>query len=191
MFSKLLSREYPAWVVPTLRIAFFVALLLLTTQIRIPIPGTPVPITMQVLVVLLAGMALGPIQGASAVLAYLGLIAAGIDGRGMAAFAGPTAGYLVGFLLGALIAGLAFNQPERRKVWLDVGFGILAVAVIYLFGVGWRAVSSGSWQFAFITGAAPFIVVDLGKVLLAASLAKLGRESWLRWGVPFDPKQGN
>lgn len=176
--------ERPVWQLRVTRIALFVALTALSARFRIDLPGTPVPITGQVFVVLLAGMALGAREGAATMLAYLGLIAAGapLDSRGLGAAAlfGPTAGYLLAFVPGAFIAGLAL----RRAVLWNVLAGLLAVAVIHTIGtLGVAVYSKLPWSAAALLGSAPFILVDFGKALLAASLVKLGHE-WLvrvRW----------
>ena len=164
-----------------LRIAFFTVVILLSAQIRIQIPGTPVPFTLQTLGILLAGMALGPLEGVSSVLGYLALVALGIDGRGVAAFGSPTAGFLLGFLPGAFIAGLAWRSSERTRFALSVVCGLLGVTVVFVCGMAWLATYTHSWAAAFMAAVVPFIFVDFGKVLLAASLVRLGRESWLRW----------
>jgi len=164
-----------------LRIAFFTVVILIGAQVRILLPGTPVPFTLQTLGVLLAGMALGPMEGVASVIGYLGLVALGIDGRGVAAFASPTAGFLFGFVPGAFIAGLAWRVQEQVRFGLSVVCGLLGVAAVFALGMTWLANYTHSWEAAFMAGVVPFIFVDFGKVLLAASLVRLGRESWLRW----------
>jgi biotin transport system substrate-specific component len=164
-----------------LRIAFFTVVILISAQIRIQLPNTPVPFTLQTLGVLLAGMALGPMEGVGSVFGYLALVALGIDGRGAAVFVGPTGGFLIGFLPAALIAGLAWRSPERVRFALSVLCGLLGVAVTLVIGMAQLATFMQSWSAAFMTGVVPFMFVDAGKVLLAASLVRLGRESWLRW----------
>ncbi|MBX3063987.1 MAG: biotin transporter BioY [Anaerolineae bacterium] len=187
MLTNVTSRAYPLWLIRVLRIAAFTVLILIASRIRIPVPGTPVPITLQTLAVLLAGMSLGPIEGAISVLSYLGLVALGVDGRlptelhGIAVFLGPTAGYLIGFVPGAAIAGLAWRAADRWKFALSLLCGFVAAVVIFFFGVWGLSLYSGSWQAALVGGAVPFVIVDFGKVLLAASLVKLGHESRLRW----------
>jgi biotin transport system substrate-specific component len=171
------------WQVRLLRIALFVVLTALSARFRIDLPGTPVPITGQVFVVLLAGMALGAREGAASQITYLALILAGapIDSRGLgaAAFVGPTAGYLVAFVPAAFIAGLAV----RRAVAWNVMAGLVAVAVIHAIGtLGVAIYAKVPWSTASLLGSAPFILLDFGKALLAASLVKLEKESLTRWG---------
>lgn len=188
MLVQTTTRRIPAWALLVLRVGIFAALLAISAKVRIEIPGNPIPITMQTLAVLITGMALGPIEGALAVITYLGSIALGapFDARGLgpAAFFSPTAGYLVGFVPGAFIAGLAWRTDNRgwQRVALSVALGIVATAVMFLFGwLGLMAVLKGNTGAALMAGVFPFIFIDLGKVLLAASLLKLGHEAWLRW----------
>ncbi len=194
MLSGVLSHRYPLWLVRVLRVSLFTVMIALSAHIRIPIPGTPVPITTQVLAVLLAGMTLGSVEGAASVVTYLVGIAVGLpidaSGAGVAALSGATGGYLFGFILGAFIAGLAWKAPERNKLWLNIGLGILAAVVIELVGmVGlyvffMSAQHGASWVNAFALGVVPFILVDFGKALLAAALVNLGYRSWQRWLIP-------
>lgn len=190
MLAQSGARSYPRWLLTAGRVVLFAGLLALSARITIELPGTPVPITAQTFAVLLTGMALGPVEGMTSVLAYLGAIALGLplDARmlGPAAFASPTAGYLVGFIPGALIAGLAWrvNDNGWRKFALSLICGFAGVGVIFAVGViGLLPFMGGSLPGALMAGAIPFIFVDFGKVLLAASLVKLGREAWARYVV--------
>ena len=82
----------------------------LLAQVRVPLPWTPVPITGQTLAVLLAGVALGKWWGGASMFIYAGLGVAGVPwfqgwGGGLSHLAGPTGGYIVGFILAALFLG--------------------------------------------------------------------------------------
>ncbi|HLY27713.1 MAG TPA: biotin transporter BioY [Aggregatilineales bacterium] len=176
----------PVWLARILRIALFSVLIAISARIAIPIPGTPVPITAQVLMILLAGMSLGPVEGAISVIAYVAAIAAGMPidayGLGAAALHGPTAGYLLAFPIGALIAGLPWRAPERTRLALMIVCGVIAALVIELVGmVGLLPIMKGDVALAMSKGVVPFLFVDMGKALLAASLVNLGYQSWLRW----------
>lgn len=159
-------------------VAAFTALTALSARVAIEIGG-PVPFTLQVLVVLLSGLTLGWRDGALSQVAYLALIAANlpVDARmvGAAALAGPTAGFLVGFVPGAAVAGwLAERGGSRLAVrWLA---GLAGVAVIYLFGGGLfaltRAVApAAAWEAVV----APFVGLDMVKALMAAGLTETAR----------------
>ncbi|HVO42753.1 MAG TPA: biotin transporter BioY [Aggregatilineales bacterium] len=181
------SATHPLWLIGLLRIAFFVVLIALCAKIQIPVPGTPVPITLQVLSVLLAGMILGPIEGGISAAAYLGAIALGLPldayNHSAAALLSPTAGFLIGFVPGAMLAGLSWRVSKYRFFACLVA-GIAGLAAIYGLGVAGLYRLSGLWVTAIALGAIPFLLVDAAKVMLASSLVMLGRESWLRWITP-------
>ena len=155
------------WTVRLLRIALFVALTAISARLKIVLPGNPVPITAQTFVVLAAGLILGVREGAASQIGYLILIAAGLpidtNGVGAAAFASPTAGYLVAFVLGAGLAGLGLN----RNLPIRIGAAFLGAAAIHLFGTVWLAVYLHSFDKA-LAADIQFIPVDFGKALLAA-----------------------
>jgi biotin transport system substrate-specific component len=190
MIAELASRRYPLWLVRVLRIALFSVLLALAARVRIELqPNTPVPITGQTLIVYLAGMVLGPWEGASSVIAYVAAIAGGLPldtrGLGPAVFVGPTAGYLIGFIPAAFVAGLAWRTEGWRKLILSVICGLAGAAILLAIGtLGVSLFVGNSWGTALLFGLFPFMLIEPGKVLLAASLAHLGRESWLRWLAP-------
>jgi biotin transport system substrate-specific component len=157
--------------------ALFAALIAAGTFVSIPVPFSPVPIVLQNLFVVLAGLILGPAMGTAAVGLYL---AAGIIGApvfagasgGIACFAGPTGGFLVGYLLAGLTAGLAagFPRPEqkisRRRLVMAVAAGFL---VVYVPGVAWlRIYIGGNWAAALTAGLVPFIPGDIIKAVIAA-----------------------
>lgn len=158
--------------------ALLIALTVLTARVTIPLPFTPVPITLQVMAVLLAGLVLGPKAGAASQLAYLAAILAGLplDARalGPAALTGPTAGYLLAFVPAAFVTGwLAEKLPTRRASRFLAA--LAGVAVIYAGGLAWLAPTVGSLRTAWKLGVAPFILVDLGKALVATAVAESGR----------------
>jgi biotin transport system substrate-specific component len=145
---------------------------------RLSIPLEPVPFTLQPLAVLLAGLILGARDGAASQLVYVTLIAIGLplDARGLgsAALVGPTAGYLVGFVVCAFVTGLLAqgDAPVWRR-WLAGAAGILA---LYAIGVPVLAlVANLGPQAAWNAGAAPYLIPDLAKAAIAAGLAEGGR----------------
>ncbi|MCZ4068328.1 biotin transporter BioY [Microbacterium sp. H37-C3] len=100
-----------------------------------------VPITAQTLGVMLAGAVLGPVVGAASVGTFLALVAVGLPllagGRGgLAVFAGPTAGYLVGWLVGAVVVGLIVHTGGRRPVWWRTAAGLLIGGVLVVYACG-------------------------------------------------------
>lgn len=153
--------------------ALFIAAL---AQLRIPLQ--PVPITGQTLAVLLVGMALGSRRGALAVLTYLGMAAAGLPfftggQSGLAYMAGPTGGYLVGFVAAAFVVGWLAERGWDRTLGKTLAAMVIGNAVIYLFGVSWLATIVGGFtgtSGSLALGLYPFLLGDALKALAAALL---------------------
>lgn len=143
---------------------------LLTLSARIQVPMWPVPMTLQTLAVLLLAMTLGRNLATGAVATYLLQGALGLPvfsaGGGIAHLAGPTAGYLFGFVAAAWIVGWAAERGLTRYVGTSLLSGVLGIATIYLCGWAWLAVLIGP-QAAFATGVLPFIAGDIVKIALA------------------------
>jgi biotin transport system substrate-specific component len=158
-----------------LGVAGFAVALAAASQVAIPIPGTPVPMTLQPLVVVLAGLWLGPIAGATSMALYLAAGMAGLPvfapmgAPGFARLLGPTGGYLWAYPVAAFVAGLV---AARRR---DFAFRVLAaatgIAVIHLGGFLQLLALTGSAERAIALGATPFLPLDLLKVLTAAALS--------------------
>jgi biotin transport system substrate-specific component len=158
-----------------LGVAGFAAALAAASQVAIPLPGTPVPMTLQPLVVVLAGLWLGPIAGATSMALYLVAGAAGLPvfapmgAPGFGRLLGPTGGYLWAYPVAAFVAGLV---ASRRR---DFAFRLLAaaagIAVIHVGGFLQLLLLTGSAERAIALGATPFIPLDLLKVLTAAALS--------------------
>ncbi len=168
-----------------LGIAFFVVILAAAAQVEIWFGG-PVPFTLQVLAVLLAGMVLGARDGAVATLTYITLIRFGLPiaagGAGATAFTGVTAGYLIGFVPAAFMAGWLVEHGADR-VWQRWLAGLVGVAVIYAFGVPvLKLITGGTWAQAWEWGVVPFLGLDAIKALLAAGLVETARAFLLRRG---------
>ncbi|MDD1747845.1 MAG: biotin transporter BioY [Methanomassiliicoccales archaeon] len=152
----------------------FAVLAAVAAQMRIFLPFTPVPLTGQVLIVLLAGFVLGRFGMVSmGMYLVLGSAFGWFSGAiGVAALSGLTAGYLFGFVLAAAVVG---ELAQRRKDW-SLGQIVvvmsLAVGIIYLLGSFWLSLILGiGFSQALLLGAVPFVVVDAIKVLLASSVA--------------------
>jgi len=160
-------------------VLFFTALTALTARISIPIG--PVPITLQPLAIMLSGLVLGAWGGAASQIAYLGLIAIGLpldaNGLGPAAFVGPTVGYLIAFAPAAFVTGWLAERFSARSWWGNFIAAIAGILVIYAGGASWLAYLFG-WGVAWASGIQPFILLDLGKAIIAASVAESGKY-WL------------
>jgi len=137
--------------------------------VRIPLPFTPVPLTLQTFFVLLSGALLGVRRGFASQTAYLGLGAMGLPvfaGAGSpVALAGPTGGYLIGFAVASPLVGVLTRGPRGRSLaWTAAAMG-LGLCVIY---------SAGALQLAVLTHAGPGAVLSLGVIpFLPGAAAKL------------------
>jgi biotin transport system substrate-specific component len=152
----------------------FIALMgtvLLAISSKIKIPFYPVPMTMQTLVILFLGIALGWKLGVATVTLYLfeGIIGLPVfsgspeKGIGLAYFTGPTMGYLIGFLFTAYFAGsLNFNKNLFIK-FFQISFSI---SFIYIFGILWLGVLIGWEKPLFQLGVQPFLLAELFKILI-------------------------
>jgi len=162
-----------------------VALLTLSAKVRVPF--YPVPMTLQSLTVLLIGAAYGSRLGVATVLAYF---TAGLFGMpvftntppllaGPAYFAGPTGGFLAGFLISAFVAGYAVERGLARRPVLLFSAMLAGQAAMFSLGFAWLAqfamLANGSVglgvEKAFTLAIQPFLIGDLVKTMLAAALA--------------------
>jgi biotin transport system substrate-specific component len=158
----------------------FALLLAGASQVAIPVPATPVPITLQPLVVVLAGLVLGPAAAAASMVAYLLAGAAGlpvfapVGAPGLARLLGPTGGYLLAYPAATVVAGVLGWRPIGQPM---LGFGqrMLAAAagilVLYAGGVAQLAVLTGNLTRAVELGVPPFVAFDALKAVVAAALA--------------------
>ena len=139
-------------------------------KIAIPLPGTPVPFTLQVLAVLLAGAVLGPRLGAASQALYLAVGAMGAPvfaaGGGLAYLLGPTGGYLLAFPVAAFAVGIIAGDRDAGMLRLLAGL-ITGVAVIHAGGASWLALVTGDPGLAVTAGIVPFLWNDLVEVALA------------------------
>lgn len=154
----------------------FAAAVAAASQIAIPMPGTPVPFTLQPMLVVLAGMLLGPVYGAASMALYLALGAAGlpvftpIGAPGVARLLGPTGGYLIAYPAAAFVAGAL----SRRTTTLAGRFvaAIAGMALIFAGGLAQLTILTGSVTQAVALGITPFAALDAVKALAAAAIAR-------------------
>jgi len=151
------------------------ALLAISAQIKIPL--YPVPVTGQTLVVLMIGMAYGSRLGAATLLAYLveggmGLPVFAGGAAGWATLAGPTGGYLIGFLVAAFLLGLLAERGMGRGPVSTALAMIVGTALIYVFGVTHLSGFIG-FEKAVAAGLLPFLYGDALKLIVAAGLMPL------------------
>ena len=176
--NDLIRQRSFSWASTVVLVVLMVALTAIGAQVAIPLPFTPVPITLQVLVVMLSGFLLGVRRGASAQLTYLALGAMGVPvfagfSGGLGHLLGPTGGYLFSYPFAAAVAGLAFPivifAARWRAVVVATTAGLLGLVVVYAFGTTWLAVLTQlSMGTALAQAVLPFLAVDVAKVMLAA-----------------------
>lgn len=150
------------------------ALIALAAQIAIPMPFTPVPLTMQPLAVLMVGIVLGARRGAAAAALYLfeGLSGLPVFAQGHGGplwLVGPTAGYLYSYPFAAFIAGWFSERGWGSSIIRALAGMLVALAVIYLGGWSWLATQVGP-RAAFTMAIVPFVVADAVKVAIGAAL---------------------
>ncbi|MBV9069197.1 MAG: biotin transporter BioY [Acidobacteria bacterium] len=157
-----------------LLVVFASAIIAIAAQIAIPIPGTVVPLTMQPLAVLLVGITLGSTRGAAAAALYLLEGFSGMpvfaQGHGGAIWlAGPTAGYLFSYPFAAFVAGWFSERGWGSTILRAITGMLVALGIIYLGGWSWLAAFVGAKN-AWLGGVRPFILADIVKVAVGASL---------------------
>jgi biotin transport system substrate-specific component len=156
---------------------------------QVSVPMLPVPMTLQTLAILLVGFAFGARMGVATLLAYLAEGAMGLpvfaNGMNGIAFFGPTAGFLVGFVAMAAIAGYAADRGVKGVV-ATAAVALFASAFIYLPGVAWAmslaevaGIDTAKWgadSFAMVWQyyMSPFLIGDAVKAVLAALIVTGG-----------------
>lgn len=153
-------------------VAGFAVALAAASQIAIPLPNTPVPITLQPLVVVLAGLWLGPTAGAASMMLFLAAGAVGLPvfapmgAPGLARLLGPTGGYLLAYPIAAFVTGSL--APPTAGFGRRFAAAVAGMVAIYLGGFAQLAVLTGSVERAAVLGVMPFVALDACKALLAA-----------------------
>lgn len=155
----------------------FALLTALGAHIRVPLPGTPVPMTLQTLAVLLSGLALGPWLGSASMLLYLLLGMTGVPVFADAVWTdgvllGATGGYLVGFVLCQPVLGLIAGARFFKSAWLSAILAVVAGhAIIFGCGLIWLSAWLGTdLSQTLALGLWPFMIGMLLKTGVAAGL---------------------
>jgi biotin transport system substrate-specific component len=178
-FSVLGSRfsaSVPASRLSAIFVVGFAVALAAASQVAIPIPGTPVPFTLQPMIVVLAGLMLGPTLGAASMVLFLAVGAAGVPVfapgglPGVARFFGPTGGYLIAFPFAAYVAGFVSERTSSLTGrWLAAMAGMI---VIFLGGLAQLTILTRGVGPAVAAGITPFALLDIVKAFLAALIAR-------------------
>ncbi len=165
-------------------VLFITVLTAAAAQVSIPLPFTPVPLTLQPMVVLLGAAALGSRLGFASQILYL---AAGVAGLpvfaaspvlplGLARLFGPTGGFLLSYPLAALVTGRLAERGFDRRYVTSVAAMAAGLAIIFAGGVSTLtlqlapAMGSGALSAALAAGCYPFIAADLAKLAIAATI---------------------
>jgi len=170
------------WVRRVIAVSAFAALSALGARLSVPLPGTPVPFTLQPVAVLLAGLLLGARAGAASQLTYLAAGAMGLPvfaaGGGLAYLAGPTGGYLLAFPVAAALAGWIAGNPDMGstvgRVTRVVTGSVVGLTAVHLCGAAWLSLQpwfAGDSADVFRLTFEPFLIGDLFKVALVGVVA--------------------
>ncbi len=145
----------------------------ISAQVVIPLPFTPVPLTLQTFAVLLVGAALGTWRGVASMVVYAAAGTAGVPwfSAGSSGWSGASYGYILGFILAAGIVGRLAERGATRTPVRTAGLMVLGNAVIYAVGVSYlKFAIDASWAMALSLGMIPFLLGDALKIALAAGL---------------------
>jgi biotin transport system substrate-specific component len=163
-------------------VALLAAMTAAAAQISVPLPFTPVPFTLQPMVVLLGGAVLGARLGMAAQILYL---LAGIAGlpvfaasavlpQGALRLLGPTGGYLMAYPFAAFVAGYLAERGFDRRYLTSVVAMAAGLTIVFAFGVTWLALfarpAGAGFDAALRTGLYPFVPADIFKIFLAAAV---------------------
>jgi len=193
-----------------LTLAFGMACLVgLVAQIRIIVPWSPVPVTGQTFAVLLAAVLLGRWWGGISIATYVGLGVLGVPwftgfNSGLTYIAGPTGGYIIGFILAALFLGYFTDKYIRARSFLSMtalmlfaNFVLVFIPGLLQLGLWLKLVGGEAVTLTALLGMGllPFIAGDVAKVILAAAIARgvtpklayngeVDKGKWTGWRVP-------
>ena len=147
-------------------------------QIAIPLPFTPVPLTLQTFAVLLVGAALGSLRGVLSMVIYLlvGMVGVPWFAEGSSGFSSASFGYILGFIFAAFIVGRLAERGASTTAARSAALMVIGNLAIYAVGVTWlKFAIDASWATALSLGVVPFLIGDALKIALAAGLLPL---SW-------------
>ena len=154
-------------------IALMTAVTCVLGPLSIPLPFSPVPISLTNFAIFLAIFILGMKSGTISFIIYLLLGAVGVPvfssfRGGLQVLAGPTGGYLIGFIFLALIMGFALDHFDRKLLPTIIGM-IIGMVVCYAFGTVWLAkLLSLSFKEGLMMGVIPYLPGDAAKIIIAA-----------------------
>jgi biotin transport system substrate-specific component len=148
----------------------------IAAQIAIPLPFTPVPLTLQTFAVLLVGASLGSLRGALSMVVYLlaGMVGVPWFAEGSSGFSSASFGYILGFIVAAFIVGRLAERGASTTALRSAGLMVVGNIAIYAVGVTWlKFAIDVDWATAMSLGVVPFLIGDAVKIALAAGLLPL------------------
>jgi len=169
--------QSPAWWMEAALVVGASCFVALCARVTVPLPFTPVPLTLQNFAVLLVGLALGSRRGFAALALYLAEGAFGLPVfnptglGGIAQLLGPTGGYLMAYPLVAFVSGFIAERGSKSFRRYAVA-AALGEVLLFAGGLAWLSVwTHGSWWQAAHFGLYPFVFAEVVKVMAAAGLA--------------------
>lgn len=153
------------------------AVIAVCARLVLPLPFTPVPLTLANFGVLLVGLTLGSKRGFAAAALYLAWGTLGLPVfspggfGGIAQLLGPTGGYLLAYPIVAFVAGW-ISERGAASFGRNLVAGIVAEIVLFGAGLAWLAVVTQSWHRALAFGLLPFLFAEVMKIMLAAASAR-------------------
>lgn len=158
-------------------IAMFSAITIVLSQIIIPLPFTPVPISLSTLAFFMAGGLLGPVRGSISQIVYVLLGAIGLPvfggfSGGASVIFGPTGGYIIGYVVGAFVIGLLIKQFPQNILGYSIAM-FFGITTCYVLGTLWfMFVMDMKLIESLMLCVIPYIPGDILKIALAAILVK-------------------
>lgn len=157
-------------------IGLMAALICIAGPIAVPLPFTPVPISLTNFAIYIACGIVGTKKGTMSTIVFLLLGAVGLPvfagfSGGVSKLAGPTGGYLIGFIFCAVITGLFADMFENKIYMYPVGM-VIGTAITYLFGTVWLSMQLHlSFTQGLMMGVIPYLPGDTIKIILATLIA--------------------
>ncbi|OQB14802.1 MAG: Biotin transporter BioY [Firmicutes bacterium ADurb.Bin193] len=160
-----------------LLVSVFTAVMVIFAQISIPLPFSPVPITLSIFAVFMSSMLLGMVRGTIVQIVYVLLGACGapvFQGfvGGPAKLFGPTGGYIISYIFMALVMGALVESFKLKGRFAMGGVMLIGLAVCYGFGTAWLCKLTGmNLSKALTLAVIPFVPLDLVKIAVTAVVA--------------------
>lgn len=167
-------------------VALFAAISAISGFLAVPVPGTPVPIVLQNMMVVLSGMLLGPVLGTLSTLLFVvaGILGLPILSGGTGGFAklmSPTGGFIVGYVISSLVAGLVMERPvygKKASLIKTIGAALLGFVVMYIPGIlHFMNIMDADLKESLMLCVIPYLPGDLLKLILCVLLSVALRSS--------------